>query len=332
MPQPTPGDVHVNRPLTNVSIMHAQSEDAFLTGKAGVTLPVEKQSDLVVRFKKGAFYRDEMAVRAPGAETPGSGFEMDSPLTYYCAVRGFHHDIADQVRANTDSPINQDRAATKLVTRKRLVNSDRRFAATMLASGAGWDVKRQGVASGSYTLDTNVIKWNDYQNSNPILDVSFYATKVQLASGGFRPKKGITTRPVWDVLKDHPDFVGLISGGATTDKPSIVSRKLVAEKFELDELIVVESIYDAELENGTWAPAFIGGSAFLLAYTPQQAALEEPSAFYNFTWNGYMGNAMGQRVKKFRMENLASDRIEIESADDWKLTGADMAALLYDLT
>jgi hypothetical protein len=93
----------------------------------------------------------------------------------------------------------------------------------------------------------------------------------------------------------------------------------------------VESIYDAALENGTWAPAFIGGASFLLAYTPQQAALEEPSAFYNFAWKGYAGNDMGQMVRKFRMEHLRSDRIEIESADDWKLTGADMAALLYDL-
>lgn len=331
MPQPTPGDVHVNRPLTNVSIMHVQSEDAFLTGRVGTTIGVEKQTDTIVRYKKGAFYRDEMAVRAPGTETPGGGYEMDSPLTYYCAVRGFHHDIPDQVRANTDSPINNDRAATKLVTRKRLINSDRRFATTMLASGAGWDVKRPGVASGSYVAGTNVIVWSDYTNSNPILDVSRYATVVQLASGGFRPKLGITTRPVWDVLKDHPDFVGLVSGGATTSNPSIVTRKLVAEKFELDELIVVESIYDAALENGTWAPAFIGGNAFLLAYTPKQAAIEEPSAFYNFGWKGYAGNEYGQRVKKFRMENLASDRIEIESADDWKLTGADMAALLYDL-
>lgn len=331
MPQPTPGDVHINRPLTNVSILHAQTDDAFLSGKPGVTIPVENQTDSIIRYKKGAFYRDEMTVRSPGAETAGGGYELDSPLTYYCAVRGFHHDIHDQVRANTTSPINNDKTATRLVTRKRLINSDRRFATTMLASGAGWDIKKPGVASGSYVAGTNVIVWSDYTNSNPILDVSRYATAVQLASGGFRPKKGITTRPVWDVLKDHPDFIALISGGATVDKPSIVQRKLVAEKFELDELVVVESIYDAALENGTWAPAFIGGNAFLLAYTPAQAALDEPSAFYNFAWRGYAGNDMGQVISKYRMQNLRSDRIEIESADDWKLTGADMAALLYDL-
>ena len=188
MPQPTPGDLHVNRPLTNVSIAHAQKEQDFLTGRTGVTIPVEKQTDSIVKYKKGAFYRDEMKDRAPGAETAGGGWEIDSPLTYYCPVKGFHHDIPDQVRANTDSPINNDRAATRLVTRKRLINSDRRFAATMLASTAGWDIKLPGVASGSYTVDTNVIVWSDYTNSNPILDVSRHARRVQLASGGFRPK------------------------------------------------------------------------------------------------------------------------------------------------
>lgn len=330
---PTPGDVHVNRHLTNVSIAHFQAETDFVTSLIGARIPCEKQTDSIVRYKKGAFYRDEMGPLAAGAEGAGGGYDLDTPLTYFCPVKSFFHDIPDQMRANTDAPLNSDRAATRLVTRKRLINSDRLFATRFLASGAGWDIKKPGVASGAYVAGTNVIAWNDYTNSNPILDVSRYATAVQLASGGFRPKLGVTTRPVWDVLKDHPDFIGLISGGATTDKPSIVERKLVAMKFELDDLIVIESVYDQAAENGTFSPAFIGGNAFLLAHAAKQPAIEEPSAFYNFSWKGFTGNDEGHFIKKFRMEHLGggSDRIQIITASDWKLTGADMAALLYDL-
>lgn len=333
MPQPTPGDVHINRPLTNVSVAHFQSQTDFVTSQAGVTVPVEKQTDSIVKFKKGAFYRDEMGPLAPGAEGPVGGWEMDSPLTYYCPTKSYAHDIADMTRANTDMPINQDRAATRLITRKGLIASDRLFASRFLVSGSGWDVKRQGVASGAYVEDTNVIKWSDYANSNPILDVSFYCTKVQLASGGFRPRSAVTTRRVWDKLKDHPDFIALISGGADTSKPSIVSRRLVAEKFELDNLYVMESVYDQAAENATFNPAFIGGDAFLLYYTPTVAALEEPSAFYRFAWKGFTGTAEGQFIKKFRMEHIGggSDRIQIITAYDWKLMGADMATLMYDL-
>lgn len=330
--QPTPGDIHVNRYLSGVSVAHFSSVEDFITPKAGHTIPVENQTDMILRFKKGAFFRDEMKERAPGAESEGGGYELDSPLTYRCPVYAYHHDIPDQVRANNNTPVNNDRAATQLVTRKGLIRRERVFSANLLASTAGWDVKRAGVASGSYVLDTNVVKWNDYTNSNPITDVKYYATKVQLASGGFRPKRAITTRPVWDVLAEHPDFIGLISGGASTAAPSIVSRKLVAEKFELDDLLVMESVYDASVEGAAWSPSFIGGNTFLLYYSPPSPGIEIPSAFYGFAWKGMMGMSdMGTRIRKYRMEHLQSDRVEIDASFDWKLTGADMAALMYDL-
>jgi hypothetical protein len=50
-----------------------------------------------------------------------------------------------------------------------------------------------------------------------------------------------------------------------------------------------------------------------------------PTAGYTFSWNGLLGaSAMGGRIKKFRMENLSSDRVEIEMAFDQKLVSADL--------
>lgn len=331
MAQPTPGDVHVNRPLTNISLAHFQAESNFVCNRAGHIIPVGKQTDSIFRFKKGAFHRDEMKVRAPGAESAGGGFEMDSLLTYNCPVYAFHHDIPDQVRANTDAPLNQDRTATILVTNKSLIKAERIFALNFLDSGAGWDVKRAGVASGAYVLDTNVIKWSDYTNSNPIDDVAYYQTKVALNSGGFRPKHAVCSRSVWDLLKNHPDILGRISGGSTIGSPALVTRQLVAALFELDELLVMDAVYDTSIEGAAWSPAWMGGDAFLLYYKPPVAAVEMPSAFYGFAWTGMAGMSMSGRIKKFRVEQVASDRVEIESAFDWKLTGADMACLLHSL-
>jgi hypothetical protein len=50
-----------------------------------------------------------------------------------------------------------------------------------------------------------------------------------------------------------------------------------------------------------------------------------PSAGYTFAWNGYMGAAgAGQRVSRFRMDHLRSDRIELEMSFDQKLVSADL--------
>lgn len=333
MPKLTPGDVHVNRPLGNVSTAHFQASTNFVANRAGLTIPVEKQTDSIFRFKKGSFHRNEMAIRAPGAESVGGGFDMDTALTYTCPVRAFHSDIPDQVRANTDAPLNQDRAHTMLVTQKALIAREVSFASALMASGAAWDVKKAGVASGSYVLGTNVTNWDDYTNSNPIEDVAYYCTQVHKNSGGFRPRHGIMSRSVWDVIKNHPDITSRITGGSTILNPAIVTQQLVASLFELEELLVMDAVYDTSLEGGTSSMSFLGGDAFLVYYKPPAAAIEMPSAFYQFNWTGMFGMAAetGARVKKFRVDAVASDRIEIESAYDVKLTGGDMAFLLYDL-
>lgn len=334
MPKLTPGDVHVNKPLGNVSIAHFQSSTNFVANRAGHSIPVEKQTDSIFRFKKGSFHTDEMAIRAPGAESAGGGFDMDTALTYSCPVRAFHSDIPDQVRANTDAPLNQDRAHTILVTQKALIKREVLFATNLMASGSGWDVKKAGVASGSFSLGTNVINWDDYTNSTPIEDVSYYCTLVHKNSGGFRPKHAVCSRSVWDVLKNHPDITSRITGGSTILNPAIVTQQLVASLFELEELLVMDAVYSTSLEGtATMAMSFLGGDGFLVYYKPPAAAIEMPSAFYQFNWTGMLGMApeTGARVKRFRMEANASDRIEIESAVDVKLTGADMAFLLYDL-
>jgi hypothetical protein len=334
MAQPTPGDVHVNRSLGNVSIAYHQASPNFVANRAGHAIPVERQSDNVVRFKKGAFYRNEMKIRAPGAESAGGGFDMDTPLVYSCPVRAYHSDIPDQTRANTDAPINQDRSHTMLVTQKAMIAREAVFATNLLDnSTASWDVKRAGVASGSYTLGTNVIKWNDLTNSNPVDDVAYYSTLVHRQSGGFRPKHAICTRPVWDVLKLHPDILSRVSGGATVVNPSIVTQQLVAQIMELDELLVMDAVYDTSNEGAASSMAFMGGNAFLIYYKPPAPAVEMPSAFYRFNWTGMFGMApeTGARIKSFRMEANASDRVEIEAAFDVKITGTDMAALFYDL-
>lgn len=334
MSQPTPGDVHVNQNLGNVSIAHFQSAEAFCANRAGHIVPVAKQTDLIPRFKKGEMFIDTEALRAPGAESAAVGYELDTALTYHAKVRAWHTDIPDQRRANSDAWLDQDKTATRLVTNKGLLRSERLFSSTFMVSGSGWDIKMAGVATGAYTLDTNVVHFNDHtsSNANPIYEVRRVKTRAQLANGGFPLKHGIMTRPVWDALALHPDFVGLISGGATASAPSLVQRQLVAQAFELDELLVMESVYNSAQENDTWTPAWIGGNTLFLYYKPQAPSLEEPSAFYGFAWTGQAGTSnIGTRMKKFRMEANASDRVEHELAIDWKLCGADMGVLLYDL-
>ena len=109
MTNPTINAVHVNTPLTNISVAFMQTATNFIADQVFPNVPVMFRSDRYYTFDRGYFNRDEAKERAPGAESAGSGFTVDSTPTYYARVFAYHHDIADQIRANADPQVDMDR-------------------------------------------------------------------------------------------------------------------------------------------------------------------------------------------------------------------------------
>ena len=58
--RPSPGDVHVNTPLTNISIAYMQDATKFISQRVFPNIPVAKQSDRYYVYDRGEFNRDEM--------------------------------------------------------------------------------------------------------------------------------------------------------------------------------------------------------------------------------------------------------------------------------
>lgn len=110
-----------------------------------------------------------------------------------------------------------------------------------------------------------------------------------------------------------------------TQGPALVMRQTLAALFELEEVLVMDAIENTAREGAAGAYSFIGGKHALLVYAPPSPSLMVPSAGYTFSWSGLLGaGQMGSRIKRFRMEHLASDRIEVETAFDQKLVSADL--------
>lgn len=329
---PSPGDVHVSRPLTNIMIGYMQPDSAFVADKIFPTIPVQKQADAYFTYDRDDWNRDEMEIRAPGAESAGSGYDIGQNA-YYAPVRALHKDIPDQIRGNVDSPIDLDRDATLFLTHKARLNRERAWAARYFKSGV-WAFNVDGVSSGATAAgsfdptdgaNNNVLQWNDGA-SNPIEDMRKGMTIMQQRTG-FRPNKLNLGRPVFDVLVDHPDFIARMDRGQTTGA-AMANRAAIAAILELEEVVVMDAIYNtaqqkasAQNENNL----FIGGKHAGLFYAPAAPSILAPSAGYTFNWTGYFAaTQQGARMKKFRMEALASDRVEIEVAYDQKVIGTDL--------
>jgi hypothetical protein len=323
MATPLPGDVHVNRPLTNILVGYMQNAAAFVADRVFPNVPVQKQSDRYFVYNRGDFYRDTMAKRAPGTESAGDGFKVDNTPSYFCDKWALHKDIDDDLRANADDPLNLDRDTTLFLAQKAMLNREASFVTnyftTGVWTGAGVDVS--GVSASP--AGNSVLQWND-SNSTPITDVKNYATTVQGATG-YRPNKLVLGRQVWDQLSEHPDIVARIQYSSSNTNPAIVSKQAVASLFEIDEVLVMEAVKNTAAEGATDSVSFIGGKSALLVYAAPNASIMQPSAGYTFSWTGLLGaGAMGGRTKTMRLDWLNSDRVEVEQAYAQKVVAADL--------
>ena len=330
------GEVHVNRPLTNIAINFLQGAEAFVAMSAFPMVPVAQASNQYYVFDKDDTFRDDMEPRAAGTETAGGTYTL-SHEAYNAVVYGIHKDVPDQVRANADTPLAPDRDATNWCTQKALIRQERIWAAGHFSSGdpgAGghWNLSTDGVggvgATRSAAFDPNsaanndLLQWDD-AGSTPIEDIREGRRHV-LENSGYMPNVLILSRPVYDILVDHGDIVGRLDRGQTTG-PALVNRDSLAALFEVDQVLVMDGVYNTAGDGVSGSYDFIGGKHALLLYRTSAPSITEPSAGYTFVWTGLLGSqSNGIRVKRFRMEPLSSDRIEAEIAVDIKRTSSDL--------
>ena len=316
MPQPTASDVHVNAPLTNISIAFLQDLDGFVARKVFPEVPVKKQSDRYYVYDKKQWFRSDAKVRAPGTESAGSGFTVDNTPTYFCSVRAVHKDVDDQIRSNADAVIDPDRDATEFVTRDMALEAELDWASTYFTASV-WT----GSTTGSDITPSTL--WSA-ANSTPIEDIRAEIRSVQ-SKTGFKPNKLTLAPDVWDVLQDHPDFLDRIK---YTEK-GIVTTDLLAAVLGLKEVLVAEAVQDAADEGVAENLGFVFSKSALLVYAAPRPGLMTPTGGYTFAWTGQFGsNASGMRIKRFRIEKIASDRVEGENAYDHKLVAPECGVFL----
>jgi hypothetical protein len=320
MGNPVPGDVHVNTPLTNISIAFLQEATNFVAARVFPNIPVPKQSDRYYTYDRGEFNRDEAKERAPGTESAGGSYDLDNTPTYFARVYAFHKDIPDQVRANADAVLSPDREATAYVTHKALIRREKVFATNYFAASL-WTNEVDGVTGAPSAGEIQY--WNEAA-STPIENIRTGKTAV-LQSTGFEPNTLVIGRQVYDALVDHPDIVDRIKYGQTPGDPAMAGVMALMKLFELERIFVMNAIENTAAEGATASHAFIGGKHGLLCYVTPSPGIMTPTAGYTFSWNGFLGaGPEGNRIKRFRLERQESDRVEIQMAFDAKLVSADL--------
>jgi hypothetical protein len=331
MPNPTQSDLHVNQPLTNVSVAWIPNVKDYVCTQIFPEVQVQKQSDMFWKWSKSDWRRTDVVKRAPGTESAGVGWSYDTD-TYFAHVYAVHRDIDDQVRANADSNFRLDSDSTKFITNQLLLKRELDWNAKYFQPNV-WDTEYEGVASNVNT-SAKFLQWNDAA-SDPIKDVQGWLIEYRLLTG-LTPNVMVIGAEVMRQLKNHPDLIDRIK----YTQRGVVTEELISSLFGIKLLVSYASYADIPRINGAReqdayavdndAYKFIADTkSALIAYTPDSPGLLIPAAGYTFVWNGYhAGNAQGIRIKQFRMEHIAADRIEGEMTYDQKVVSSDAGIFL----
>jgi len=302
--------VHVDRPLTDLSVRFTQSADQFIASKVFPTIRVQNRSDIFYTYDRSYWFKSDAQLRGPGTESAGSGYAVGTD-DFSCDVYAVHRNLSDQVRANADSPITMDRDATEFVTEHMLQRREQAWVSTYFTINV-WGTDRTG--------GTNFTVWDDYANSDPIRDLRDGVLAMAKLTAK-KPNTLVLGPEVWDQLQDHPDFLDRIKW---TQK-GIVSEDLISSMIGVKNTYIPWSIKNTAAEGETAAYDFNLGKNALLMYVAPSPGLNTVSAGYTFNWSGLFGTGSnGIRIKRFRMEWIESDRVEAEEAIDQKVVSSDL--------
>jgi hypothetical protein len=266
-------------------------------------------------YTKDFWFRTSAAKRAPSSETAGSGFAINNTPSYFADVWGTHMDVSDQIRANSDDPLNSDRDATLYVTQQLLLRREIQFMQNYMQTGI-W----QGYIVGGSPIDFTPSNLWDTALGNPLQDIDNLKSFIK-SQTGFLPNTLAVSNDVFFVLRNNPFILDRIK----YTQRGLISEDLLASVFGVDKFLVAGAVQNTAQEGAPGVYSFLTSKSFLLTYANPAPSILQPSAGYIFSWKGLFGaGAQGNRIKTFRMEHLESDRIEGEMAFAMQTIGLDL--------
>jgi len=317
MPMLTPSSVHIDQPLTNLTLAYAQEQSNFIADKVFPTVGVQRQSDKYYIYDRDNMNRTgDVKKLAPRTEVNRIGMSI-SNSSYYADVYGLGMDFDEQTLANEDAALDIRSAGAQTLMTRLMIHREEQFAASFFAAGI-W---------GSQSTPSNL--WSDYTNGTPIADVTAARRAMQLKSGGFKPNTMVIGKEVRDILINHPDILARLNGGATVSNTALITNAKLAEIFEVENLYVMEAVKNSSVEGVVESNAFIGGKHALLVHTPSSAGLMTPAAGLTFAWNNIPGvSNLGVTVESYSDDALrrqqVAEHIQVKMAYDMKVVGADL--------
>ena len=314
MARPTGSDMHVDVPLTNLTIGYRNS--GYIADDIFPVINVEKQSDLFYIWEKDYWFRNYVQQRAPGTEYPEAEIDIASD-SYFTPIYNLAYPINDEDWENADEQLELESTAAEWLADQFVMNREDYMVNNFFKTGV-WGKDITGVSSAPGTNQFR--QWNDYANSDPEKDMREMIREIQKKTG-IKPNKFIMGPEVMDVLKEHSKLVEKYK----YSQISILDESEVMEAMRAPMITVGEAIMNTADEGSDFSGSFMWGKNACLMYVAPGPGRRVASAGYTFMWDVGTGSGAQVRIESVRDELRDRDLKRGKHAFVHKVTGKDLA-------
>jgi hypothetical protein len=271
--------------LTNFAVEYGNAD--FIASRVAPFVPVVHKSDEYYTFTKKDKFTIPEDIRGPKSEANEVDWSSSTD-TYACIDRALRDFLADSIVGNADPVVNPRQRTTNFLVDLLLLAHERRVAASVFATGS-YGASYRTALSGGDQLDK-------YATSDPL---GVIETGREAC---FRPPNiCVLGAEVYSKLKHHPAIIDKVKGGATVDKAAMVNTRLLAELFEVDEVLVGRAKYNSANKGATASYSYVWGKYIFLGYCPQSVSIDDVAAWKTFRWI-QMSTNLPYKVRTYRDE------------------------------
>ena len=311
---PTINDVQGVEPiLTNMLIGYQQTDARFVASQVFPLVPVEKDSGTYYIVTKKYFFTDDLKARAPGGDFEYSGFGVETD-TYSTFQWGKGLLLPDEVKANSQLPMDLEQVGLKQISQKSLIRKEVAFAADFMAASV-WG-----------TTDNNsATDWDDFSAGDPQNDVLTAARTVSNNTGQ-AANTMVLGAIVEQALLLHPNIHDVLKYTKVATPAEVMNA--LAPILGLERILTGRATYTNTNEAAAFSASAIIDDDALICFSDPSAGIFGVTAGKMFIWNP--GGGAGAIFRDPPRQNH-SDTYQHKEQWDQKATATDCGYIFIDI-
>ena len=186
----------------------------------------------------------------------------------------------------------------------------------------------------TFTSQTTAVtnEWNDHTNATPLIDVMKAKLSVWNATGIYPNALQINKRQ-FDNLRNVDEITAKIasSGAGETIKPALITKQILANCFDLDEIVVADSSKDTALEGQDVSIGQIWSDEYAMLFSKAKTnRIEEPTLARTIHW-GEDGSTIGGVIETYYEDQSRGDIARVRHDTQERIMYLELGHLLSNI-